>query len=652
MPDSFLQFLPRRAAARRPRPGLFLLSLLLAGGGSGTAWSDELTYAVSGVDEELQANVEAHVQAFDLTGSGRVMPGRLDEAVEDARQRARDALKPFGYYHPNVSTNLVRAGPEKWRLEIRIEPGPPVRVATAQVEVRGPGATLGQLQTWQAEWPLRPGAVLDQQSWEQEKEAALQAANAHGYLSAGFVKEAIRIDLIQNEANLELTLETGEQAHFGDIRLQQDVVHPRVVADIPRFEPGMPYRQDLVNKLRVDLWQTGYFTDIEVVEQKNLDRSPPTVDIIANAASETRDTYQGTIGFGTDTGIRTQLFWSRHPLSADGDRLDVGIGYQAIDDEFSLRSDYRIPRRGEGRQFWVANLSLQQDKQDLEVKRQEDDEDFLTLAPGSVRDLLLRLGRLQVRTQEMGQDQLFETRFVQYLRESYDYDPGPDAAPDIRALFGDPGTSKLFRDTIRTLAVGIEWDWPSIRGSGFNTDGHHERAWLFTSNEAWGSDREFTQVYLSTRRSWLRGERWKYLLRAEVGYTDADVDELVLDVDGQAFGLSITDLPDRYRFKAGGGSSVRGYGFEALSNNDIGSNNIVTASAEIEMRVLPKWSVAAFADIGNAFNDWSEFDLRKGAGVGIRWYSVAGALRLDFAQALDLEGNPWHIHFTIGSPLL
>lgn len=650
MPDAFLQFVPSRAALP-PRSGRFLLILLLVCGG-GPALGAELDYAISGVDEELLANVQAHVESFSLTGTGRVMPGHFDDAIEDAKQRASDALKPYGYYHPNITTNLVQLGPESWQLRMRIEPGPPVRVTTAEIAVRGPGSGLGLLQEWKAKWPLTPGAVLDQQSWQRQKESALQAANSHGYLSAEFEKEAIRIDLIRNEAALELVLETGEQAHFGRMVFEQDVVHPQIVADIPRFEPGTPYRQDLVNKLRIDLWQTGYFTDIEVVEQKNLDSSPPTVDIIAKASSETRDTYQGTIGFGTDTGVRAQLFWSRRPVSANGDRLDVGVGYQAIDDEFSLRTDYRIPRGGEGRQFWVANLTLQRDKQDLEVKRQEDDENFVTLAPGSVDDILFRFGKLQVRHRELGQDQVFETWFVQYLRESYDYDPGPDADAEIRALLADPRTSTLFRDTIRTVALGIEWDWPSIRGSGFSTDGHHERAWIFTSNEVWGSDREFTQIYVSSRRSWLRGERWKYLLRAEAGVTDADVDELALDVGGEPFELSITELPNHYRFKAGGGSSVRGYGFEELSNNDIGSNNIIAASAEIEMRVLPKWSVAAFVDIGNAFNDWSEFELRKGAGVGVRWYSVAGALRLDFARALDLEGKPWAVHFSIGTPLL
>jgi translocation and assembly module TamA len=114
----------------------------------------------------------------------------------------------------------------------------------------------------------------------------------------------------------------------------------------------------------------------------------------------------------------------------------------------------------------------------------------------------------------------------------------------------------------------------------------------------------------------------------------------------------VTELPNLYRFKAGGSRSVRGYAFESLSNNGIGSNNIVTASAEIEMNFRRDWSLAAFFDAGNAFNDWGEFELRKGAGVGIRWYSLVGAVRLDVAQALDLDGEPWRVHFTIGTPLL
>ena len=141
-------------------------------------------------------------------------------------------------------------------------------------------------------------------------------------------------------------------------------------------------------------------------------------------------------------------------------------------------------------------------------------------------------------------------------------------------------------------------------------------------------------------------------MRAELGYTNAKVDIYDLDTGDDLLPLSITELPNYYRFKAGGSNSVRGYGFEELSNNSIGSNHIATASVEAEMKFLENWSAAVFVDVGNAFNDWAEADLKVGAGVGLRWYSIAGPFRIDIAQGLDLEGKPWRVHFTIGTPLL
>ena len=191
-----------------------------------------------------------------------------------------------------------------------------------------------------------------------------------------------------------------------------------------------------------------------------------------------------------------------------------------------------------------------------------------------------------------------------------------------------------------------------VRGSGFHTVGHSHRARIFTSNTAWGSDIDFTQLYLSSRWNAIWRDRWKFLLRGEVGYTNADVFERFVEAEGRQIRLSVTELPYLYRFKTGGSQSVRGYGFEDLSNNNIGSNNIITASAELEYRFLDDWSAAVFMDVGNAFNEWDTMKLKKGVGVGIRWYSIAGPIRLDFANALDEPGKPWRIHFTIGTPLL
>ena len=70
------------------------------------------------------------------------------------------------------------------------------------------------------------------------------------------------------------------------------------------------------------------------------------------------------------------------------------------------------------------------------------------------------------------------------------------------------------------------------------------------------------------------------------------------------------------------------------------------------MKFLDNWAASLFYDIGNAFNDWGDPDLKRGAGIGLRWYMIAGSLRVDYAQALDFPGKPWRWHLTIGTPLL
>jgi translocation and assembly module TamA len=629
-----------------------LVVLSLVAGVSTVVDAQQIRYAVSGLNEPMLSNVRDSVEGFRLTGNTRASARQFDDLARGAEERAREAMKPYGYYQPEIVSELVQVGDDRWRLNMRIKRGPVVRVAKAEVTLLGDGAAHNAFLEWQEDWPLGRGRILNQTIWQQQKNTALEIAETQGFLLARFTENVIEIDLIRNEASLSLVLDTGPQAVFGEVEFLQDVVNPAVLSNMPRFDRGDPYSTELMEKLRLDLWATGYFTDIDVKEERQLDRSPPTVDVVASLETDTRNTYQGTIGFGTDTGLRAQAVYHRRLLTSFGHRLDLGIGYQEFDDELSVRGNYRIPRLATEREFWIADLTLRTENQDLEFKSDESDESFVKLANGNIDNLFLRLGKLRLRDRKLGFQQIQETIFAQFLRESYDYDPGADAPPEIRDLSNDPGLGHLFRDRVSTLALGIEWDWPAIRGSGFETEGHHERAWIFTSNGAWGSDRDFTQVYLSSRRSYLKGERFKFLLRGEIGYSDANVDDLVVNVAGEPLSLSITELPNQYRFKAGGSNSVRGYGFEDLNDNDVGSNNIITASAEVEMRILPKWSVAAFFDIGNAFNDSDEPSLKRGIGVGVRWYSLVGAIRIDVAQALDFEGKPLRIHFTMGSPLL
>ncbi len=613
--------------------------------------ADAIQYEIRGVSETLAENVRSHVQAFRI-GRSSELSGRDEERIlDDAVQKARVALRPYGYYAPTIDAHVRSARGEQQVVVVDIAPGAPVLVESAAVEIIGDGAKHSVLRDWRKSWPLTKGKVLDQTIWTERKSFALDEAEKVGYVGARYTVHKLEINLETNRAVLSLTLDTGPRYRFGDIDFGEHVLKPGIVEYIPRFDKGDWYSRRLLDKFRIDLWKTGYFTNVEVEEIEQPDESPPEIDLKVSVETETRNYYQGSLGAGSDTGMRIQAQWSRHPVSSNGDRVDVGIGWQEQDDEFSMRGTYRLPRRERAREYWVADVILRNENLDLEVKRTPEDEDFIKIANGNVDEYHLRGGRLKVRNLKGGEQQAFETLFMQVLRGNRRLSP-VETVPDLVALASDPIGRPIFNGIDNALSFGVDYDLVSVYGKGWTTRGRRDRAWVFTANKALGSETNFTQAYIATRRSFLRGERWKFIMRAEVGYTDAEVDNFTVDIDGTPLDLSVTRLPNFYRFRAGGSNSVRGYGFEELSNNLIGSNHIITGSAEIEMKFLENWSAAAFIDIGNAFNDWSKPELRKGVGIGFRWYSLAGPIRVDFARALDIDDSPWRVHFTIGTPLL
>lgn len=623
------------------------------------AWSvtaqvraDDLEIVISGVEDPMLSNVRAFVSPFRFAGTGRLTPRRLEQMRADSEENARLALRPFGFYHSNVTSTTSKTGDRAWRIDVRIQPGPPLVIAHSRVELTGPGAGLAELREWRAKWPLTSGRRLVQPTWEEQKQKALEISADSGYLLAEFSRSTMEADLENNQARLDLVLDTGEQAVMGEVRFNQDLVRPYIMENLPRFRPGDPYNAWIMERFRIDLWQVGYFHNIEVIEDRHLDDSPPRVDLNVRLEPRPPNTYQGTIGIGSDTGPRVLFNWNRHHITDRGDSFTLGTGWQDHNNEFLVRGSYRIPRDTRTRQFWIAEALLKRETEELKIRDIEEEGEVLyNLGNVHIEDYSFRVGRMRVHDRRQGFRQLFETLYAETLYERLDFSPrGGDGEipPETRTELNNSNLS----DDLVTLSLGIDLDMPFTQGRGFDAVGVHHRGWAFASNEAWSSDRDFIQVYLSSRWVHRAGERWKFLLRGEAGYTDADVENIQVPVDDVLVNISVTQLPNLYRFKAGGSTSVRGYDFESLSDSNLGSNNIFTASAEVEYQVFGDWSLAAFYDVGNAFNSWSDPDLKQGVGVGIRWYSIAGAVRVDYAKALDLPDEPWQIHFTIGASVL
>lgn len=127
---------------------------------------------------------------------------------------------------------------------------------------------------------------------------------------------------------------------------------------------------------------------------------------------------------------------------------------------------------------------------------------------------------------------------------------------------------------------------------------------------------------------------------------------------GSVTGASLPAIPANHRFYAGGGGSVRGYRYQSLSPLDssgqvIGGRSLFTASFEARWRVTDTIGLVPFLDMGQAFRaefpDFSE-PLRYAAGLGLRYYTAIGPIRVDAAFPLNpRDGDAGYgIYFGIG----
>jgi translocation and assembly module TamA len=176
-----------------------------------------------------------------------------------------------------------------------------------------------------------------------------------------------------------------------------------------------------------------------------------------------------------------------------------------------------------------------------------------------------------------------------------------------------------------------------------------EQGWRWQGEVRLGNesltDPDLNFVQLEQKAKWINqfAEDWRVLVRGHLGFTDMNTADF------------ISRMPTHYRFQTGGDASVRGYEYQSLSpvdseGNPVGGKHLITSSVELDWRFSDSWRWAWFVDAGNAFHDFSAVDIKRSAGTGVRWLTPVGAIRMDFARALD-GPEKWRLHITLGPDL-
>ena len=538
-----------------------------------------------------------------------------------------------------------------WRATVDIAIGEPVRVGAVDIRVSEPADALPAFREWLNAWPLRQGDVLRHPPYEQALTRLEDLADVHGFFEASFAERVIRVDPALYEAAIGVDYDAGPRYRFGEIDPGDTGFDDELMDALTILEPGAPYSTGELDDQREVLVRSGYFDQVVIARKR--DRENDRVDIEYRLQRREPNTYRALAGFGTDTGPRVQLGWTRHYLSSRGDRLDTRFGAQQTDSEFVFRTEYQYPFGGRPGNFLTGEALFKREQERFRFEDASRIEPVFDSFSGGRNQVQFSAGRLRERYLFDDFEPLVERLFVTFLNEQFDAFSESDLNAEQTALLdANPGLRPFLDTDTNTIALGGDWTLFRIDGDGFAEHGVFARARVLGSLDSLGSDTSFLQGYVTGRWHWHFLPKHKLLLRGELGYTEAETTTFDLSIPGdpRRLELDITELPELFRFKAGGDRSVRGYGYEELSTNRNGANHTVVGSVEYEYNVFSDFSVAAFYDVGNAFNDFADPELKRGAGLGIRWYTLIGPVQLDLARALDDES--FRIHFTIGTKLL
>jgi translocation and assembly module TamA len=186
------------------------------------------------------------------------------------------------------------------------------------------------------------------------------------------------------------------------------------------------------------------------------------------------------------------------------------------------------------------------------------------------------------------------------------------------------------------LEGAVSWaksDQPTFARTGFS----YTVSARYTPVENW-TDTRFTSARVEAKWLHALGDNARLIMRGEIGKMDVD------DFD---------ELPPELRFFAGGDRSIRGFGYEEIGSRNavgdvIGGDNLVEASSELEYYWRKNLGAAVFVDAGDAFLG-DDFNLHVGVGLGLRYKSPVGVVRLDLAYPIkSIDASGWQIHFNIG----
>ena len=511
---------------------------------------------------------------------------QLDRRARDDEELVRQLLRAAGRYDGSVTSSVVNAtAGANTLVRLTIVPGEPYRFAT--VALPGLDAAGAEAPRLTKAFAVKPGDPVDADAVQAAVTAFRADLGRQGYPFAKVADPQVTVDHETQRATLSLAVTPGARARFGRIVPSgpRPIFSARHLADVARFHPGEPYDAARLEDFRRALIATGLVSTATVVPVATAD--PGIVDVGVRIDRAPPRTIAGELGYGTGEGARAELSWQHRNL---------------------IKPEGAVTFRG------VAGTSEQSLGAVLRRNNFHARDRVLT---AQVVASHTNFNAYDARTFTLGAALERQTNII--WQKTWSWSLGSEfVASDERDTIKATGEPRRRTFLVAALPVSLSYDGSDDLlnpARGFRLSGR-------LSPEASLQNGADAYVKLQLDASGYQPIGSHVVLAGRLRF-------------GSIQGTARDTIAPSRRFYAGGGGSVRGYGYQDIGPLDVngdpvGGRALTEFSAEARIR-FGVFGVVPFLDAGNLYTSTIPrlSGLRFGTGLGARYYSSFGPIRVD-----------------------
>ncbi|MES2137435.1 MAG: BamA/TamA family outer membrane protein [Pseudomonadota bacterium] len=559
----------------------------------------------------LPGNDEDLLKAFRKQSALEADRKKPANAAQIGRRASADAdlleelLRSQGYYDADVVPSTV-ADAAGLRVVLTADAGQQYRFAS--VELPGLDAAGPEAVRLAEAFAVRPGDPVIATDVIAGGVALTRALGEQGYAEAKIGEQVIEVNHQTHLATLRLPVDPGPVARFGAIRVSgRPPFSARHVATIARFRAGDPFKRSKIDDLRRALIATTLVAnaDIQMVPVNG----GRTVNLNVRLEPAPSHTIAGELGYGTAQGARVGASWTDrnffNPEGALTVRGVLGTSEQLAGVQFR-RSNFK-------RRDQVLNLQTTVSNQHFDAYE--------------ARTVLLA-GNIERRS-----------NFIWQKRWTWVY--GAELlATDERGVFSSAGLkdTRTFLIAAAPLSLGYDGSDSLLDPTrGFRLSGR-----ISPEISAHGGQITYARTQFDASAYHPVSDRVVAAGRVRLG---------------TIVGAGAFDIAPSRRFYSGGGGSVRGYGYQQLGPKDmvgdpVGGRGLAEFGLEARIRLKQfggNFGLVPFFDGGSLTTEaWPDFkDWRFAAGLGVRYYSSFGPIRIDVGVPLNRQKGDGPVAVTV-----